>query len=49
MGLILLILVLLLIFGGAPQWGRHEYGYYPSGVGFLFLIVLLVLLLSGRL
>lgn len=49
MGLILLILVLLLVFGGLPTWGYHNYGYTLSGVGGVILIILIVLLLLGRL
>jgi hypothetical protein len=45
---ILLILILLLVLGGLPGWGYHSYGYYPSGLGTVVLIVLLVVLLSGR-
>lgn len=51
MQFVLLILVLLLIFGGLPQvsgqW--HNWGYGPSGIGFILVIVLVVLMLSGRL
>lgn len=49
MNLILLVVLLLFIVGGLPAWGHHSYGYFPSGIGGLVLVVLLVLLLSGRL
>jgi hypothetical protein len=49
MSLLLLILVLLLVFGGLPNWGYHQYGYGPSGAGGIVLIILIVLLLTGRL
>jgi hypothetical protein len=49
MGLLLLIIVLVLVFGGLPRWGYHSYGYAPSGIGAVLLIILIVLLLSGRL
>ncbi len=44
MNMILLIIVILLIFGGLPQvsGGLHGAGYYPSGVG-LVLVLLIVL------
>jgi len=32
MGLVLLIIVLVLLFGGLPHWGYHSYGYGPSGL-----------------
>jgi Protein of unknown function (DUF3309) len=49
MGLILLVIVLVLCLGGLPTWGYHAYGYVPSGLGAVLLIVLVVLLLTGRL
>jgi hypothetical protein len=33
MGLILLIVLLVLVFGGLPNWGYHPYGHGPSGIG----------------
>jgi hypothetical protein len=49
MGLLLLIVVIVLVMGGLPNWGYHQYGYYPSGLGGIVLIILVVLLLTGRL
>ena len=49
MGLLLLIIVLVLLFGGLPRWGYHSYGYGPSGLAGVLGIVLVVLLLTGRL
>ena len=49
MGLILLIILILLVVGGLPTWGYHNYGYAPSGLGGLIVIILIVLLLTGRL
>lgn len=49
-GLILIVLVLVLIFGGGlPSFGYHTYGWYPSGGAGLILFILLILLLLGRL
>ena len=51
MPLILLILLILLLGGGvAPFWGySRNWGYTPvGGLGLVFLIVLVVLLLRGR-
>jgi hypothetical protein len=47
--LLIVILILVVILGGLPQWGYHSYGYYPSGAGTILVIVLVVLLLTGRL
>jgi hypothetical protein len=49
MGLLLLIIVLVLVFGGLPRWGYHSYSYAPSGIGTVLLIILIVLLFTGRL
>ena len=49
MSLLLLIVLILLLFGGLPNWGYHSYGYVPSGLSGVLVIVLLVLLLTGRL
>jgi hypothetical protein len=49
MSLIILIALLLLVFGGLPNWGYHHYGYAPSGIGGILLIVAIILLLTGRL
>jgi hypothetical protein len=48
MSLVLLILLVLLVFGGLPTWGYHSFGYVPSGLGGLILLILLILLLTGR-
>jgi hypothetical protein len=49
MSLLLLIVLILLVFGGLPTWGYHSYGWGPSGLGGVLLIIVLVLLLTGRL
>ena len=46
---LLLIVLLLLVFGGLPNWGYHQYGYGPSGLGGILLIILVIMLLTGRL
>jgi hypothetical protein len=49
-GTILLILLVLLLIGALPTWPYSGgWGYYPSGGLGLVLIVLLVLVVSGRL
>jgi len=49
MGLLLLIVLLVLVFGGLPTWGYHSYGYAPSGLVGVLLIIIIILLLTGRL
>lgn len=49
MSLLLLLVLLLVVFGGLPNWGYHQYGYGPSGIGGIVLVVVLVMLLTGRL
>ena len=48
MGLVLLIVLILLLFGGLPRWGYHSYGYGPSGIVGLILVIVLILFLLGR-
>ena len=50
LGTILLIVLVLLLVGAFPSWSHSSgWGYGPSGVLGLVVIVLVVLLLSGRL
>lgn len=50
LGTILLIVLVLLLIGALPAWPYSGgWGYYPSGGLGLILIVLLVLVVSGRL
>jgi hypothetical protein len=49
MGLLLLIILILLLVGGLPNFGYHSYGYAPSGLAGVVLIVVLLLLFTGRL
>jgi hypothetical protein len=49
MSLLLLIILIVLLLGGLPRWGYHSYGYAPSGLIGVGVIVLLLLLLTGRL
>jgi Protein of unknown function (DUF3309) len=50
MGLLLLIVVLVLLFGSVPRWGySRDWGYGPSGLLGVVLIIVVVLLLTGRL
>ena len=49
MSLLLLIILILIVLGGLPTWGYHNYGYGPSGIGGVVLLVVIILLLTGRL
>lgn len=46
---LLLIILLLVAVGGWPSWGYHSWGYTPSSIVGIVLIVLCILLLAGRL
>jgi hypothetical protein len=48
---VLVILILALFGGGFPGWGpwHAHYGYAPISLGAVLLIILVVLLLTGRL
>ena len=46
---IILVLLVLMLFGTLPTWPHSKnWGYYPSGGLGLFLTILIVLLLLGR-
>ncbi len=46
---VLLILLILLLVGALPAWPHsRSWGYYPSGIASVLLIVVVVLLLTGR-
>jgi Protein of unknown function (DUF3309) len=48
-GTILLILLILILVGALPNWGYSRgWGYGPSGILGVLVVVLLVLLLMGR-
>jgi hypothetical protein len=49
MGLILLIVLVLLLMGGLPNWNHsRNWGYGPSGGVGLLLVIVLVLILMGQ-
>jgi hypothetical protein len=51
LGTILLILLILLLIGALPSWphmARWDLGYQPSGLLFALVVVVLILLLTGR-
>jgi hypothetical protein len=46
---ILLVVLLVLLLGGLPVWPySHDWGYFPSGGLGLLLLILLIVVLSGR-
>lgn len=50
MGTILLIILILVLIGAFPAWPHSRgWGYGPSGVTGLIVVILLVMLLTGRL
>ena len=47
---ILIILLILLLIGALPRWGYSSgWGYGPSGILGLILVVIIILWLLGRL
>jgi hypothetical protein len=50
MSTILLVILILLLIGALPLWPYSGgWGYYPSGGLGLLVVILVILLLSGRL
>jgi hypothetical protein len=50
LGTILLVILVLLLVGALPTWSHSaNWGYYPSGGAGVLVIILIVLLLTGRL
>jgi hypothetical protein len=50
MSIILIVVVLLMLLGAFPAWNHsRSWGYGPSGGLGLVLVVLVILMMSGRL
>jgi hypothetical protein len=49
LGIVVLILLVFMAVGGLPRWGYHQYGYTPSGLLGVILVIVLILALMGRL
>ena len=50
MGTILIILLVLLLLGAVPAWPHsRSWGYFPSGLLGVVLLVVVILALTGRL
>ncbi len=49
LGTVLIVLLILALIGAFPRWGYNRgWGYGPSGITSLLLIIVLVLAVSGR-
>lgn len=49
LGMILLIIIIILLIGAAPRWPHSRgWGYGPSGVLGLILVIVLILVVMGR-
>ena len=47
---ILIVLLVVLLLGAAPAWPYSRgWGYYPSGILGLLLLIILVMAVTGRL
>jgi drug/metabolite transporter (DMT)-like permease len=50
MSTILIIILILALIGVLPTWPHsRNWGYAPSGIGGLLILVLIIMLLTGRL
>lgn len=50
MSTVLLIILILILIGALPTWPySSSWGYYPSGGIGLVLVIVIILLLTGRL
>jgi hypothetical protein len=48
-GTILLIVLILILIGALPTWGHsRSWGYAPSGIAGLLVVILLIMLVTGR-
>lgn len=49
LGTILLIVLILILLGAVPAWPySRSWGYYPSGIVGILLVIIIVLLLMGQ-
>ncbi len=49
MGALLLIVLILILLGAIPAWPYSRgWGYFPSGIVGLLLVILIILFLMGR-
>ena len=49
-GLLIIIILVIVLIGVLPNWPHSQrYGYFPGGLVGIIVLVLLVLLITGRL
>jgi hypothetical protein len=49
LGTILLVILIIVLLGALPTWPYSSgWGYYPSGGAGLILLIVIILLVSGR-
>jgi len=49
-GTILLIILVLVLIGALPSWPHsREWGYFPSGITGIVIVIVLIMVLTGRL
>lgn len=49
LGTVLIVVLILLLLGAIPRWDHsRNWGYFPSGGLGLVLLIIVVLMLSGR-
>ncbi len=50
LGWIVLVLLVLLLLGAVPTWPHsRNWGYFPSGILGVLLVIVLIMLLTGNL
>jgi uncharacterized protein DUF3309 len=52
LGLIVLVILVILVLGLLPTWPyttSYGYGYWPSGILFVILLIVVLLLFTGHL
>lgn len=50
MSLVVLVVLVIVLVGALPNWNHsRSWGYYPSGIVGIVLLVLIVMALTGRL
>lgn len=50
LGTLLLVILVVAVIASIPNWGYSRgWGYYPSGIAGVLLVIVLILLLMGRL